>query len=175
MPSHTNQHEQDEHFMREAIAQARQGIATPGGAEVGCIITRNNKLVCAGFNEAELHHDPTAHAEIVTIRRLCAEWKTLTLAGCTLYCTLQPCAMCTIAAVWSGISRIIYGATRNDVHEMYFVEQHANTEDLIHDAYRNDIQIVSGVLAEECAQLYLKPTDPAPPEADPAHEPTTQP
>jgi tRNA(adenine34) deaminase len=154
--------------MRLAIEQAQRGFDTPGGAEVGCVLVKGGQLVCAGFNEAELSHDPTAHSEMVTIRRLAAQWQTLSLAGCTLYCTLQPCGMCTVASVWSGISRIVYGAGRNEVHPIYFAERHANAEDLIRDAFRNDIEIIGGVLAEECARFYLGPDDPAPPNLDPA-------
>jgi tRNA(adenine34) deaminase len=165
----------DEHFMRLAIEQAELGVNTPGGAEVGCVLMKDGELVCAGFNEAELRHDPTAHAEMVTIRRLAAEWQTLSLAGCTLYCTLQPCGMCTVASVWSGISRIVYGAGRAEAHAMYFVERRANAEDLIRDAFRNDIEIVAGVLADECGRFYLGPEETAPPEPDPAHAPTVEP
>ena len=161
--------------MRLAIEQARLGIRTPGGAEVGCVLVEHGMLAVAGFNEAEMHSDPTAHAEMVAIRRLSGERKTLSLAGVTLYCTLQPCAMCTAASLWSGISRIVYGAGREDVHPLYFVARVQNTEDLVAGAYRNDIEIVSGVLRQECAQFYLKPRDLAPPGFDPAHTPTVKP
>ena len=162
-------------MMRLAVEQAERGLRTPGGAEVGCVLVEGGRVVARGFNEAEMHSDPTAHAEMVTIRRLCAERKTLSLAGVTLYSTLQPCAMCTAASLWAGISRIVYGAGRGDVHEHYFAERVLNTEDLIAGAYRNDLEIVSGVLREECARFYLSPRDPAPPGPDPAHDPTAKP
>ena len=161
--------------MRLAIEQAKLGIHTPGGAEVGCVLVENGRVVASGFNEAAMHSDPTAHAEMVALRRLCAERNTLSLAGCTLYCTLQPCAMCTAAALWSGISRIVYGAGRADVHPLYFAQRVQNTEDLIADAYRGNIEIVSGVLRQACARFYLTPRDPQPPEPDPAHDPTVKP
>ncbi len=159
--------------MRLAIEQARLGIRTPGGAEVGCVLVEHGRVVAAGFNEAEMRWDPTAHAEMVAIRKLCAERGTLSLAGCMLYCTLQPCAMCTAASLWAGISRIVYGAGRQDVHPLYFAERLQNTEDLVAGAYRSDIEIVSGVLREECARFYRTPREAAPP--DPAHEPTRKP
>ncbi len=161
--------------MRLAIEQARLGIRTPGGAEVGCVLVEHGVLAASGFNEAAMHSDPTAHAEMVAIRRLCGERKTLSLAGVTLYSTLQPCAMCTAASLWSGISRIVYGAGRADVHPLYFVARVQNTEDIVAGAYRSDIEIVSGVLRAECAQFYLTPRDPAPPGFDPAHAPTVKP
>jgi tRNA(adenine34) deaminase len=163
----------DQHFMQLAIEQARLGLSTPGGAHVGCVITRNGELVASGFNEVEGSFDPSAHSEIVTMRRLCKQWQVTNLAGCTLYCTLQPCGMCTVACIWAGISRIVYGATRNDVNSIYFAESHANTADYLRDAFRSDIELTSGVLAEECSAFYVKKREATPPGADPAHAPTT--
>ena len=164
--------EEDRNFMQLAIEQARLGLATPGGAHVGCVITRDGELVASGFNQVEGLFDPTAHSEIVTIRRLCREWQVTSLRGCTLYCTLQPCGMCTVACIWAGVSRIVFGATRNDVNSIYFAERHANTADYLRDAFRSDIELSGGVLDEECSALYVKKDEAPPPETDPAHEAT---
>jgi tRNA(adenine34) deaminase len=166
---------QDLHFMRLAIQQARQGQQTLGGAEVGAVLVRDGAALCAGFNESEMRHDPTAHAEMVVIRRLCAELETNSLEGFTLYCTLQPCGMCTMACLWAGISRIVYGAGRDDVHAVYFESRHDNTFDFIRDAFRRDLQVEGGLLAEECAAFYAHPQQPVPEEADPAHGATEPP
>ncbi|HYI97763.1 MAG TPA: nucleoside deaminase [Bryobacteraceae bacterium] len=159
------QRDEDERFMRLAIEQARIGLQTPGAGEVGCIIVYNGEVVAAGHNESEMRHDPSAHAEIVTLRKLGQTWKTTEFRDCTLYCTLQPCGMCTVACIWGKIRRIVYGATRNDVHSMYFDARHTNASDLIGDAFRDDLEIVAGVLANECAELYYKPED-NPPETE---------
>ena len=159
--------------MRLALEQARLGRDTPGGAEVGAVLVRNGDLLCSGFNEGDLRHDPTAHAEMVTLRRFCAETQTMNLAGCTVYCTLQPCGMCTMACLWAGVSRIVFGAGRRDVSHIYFESRHNSTVDFIRDAFRNDLIIEGGVLAAECAALYASPTDPVP-DTDPAHA-STQP
>ncbi len=161
--------EQDTAFIRLAIEQAELGIRTPGGAEVGAVLVKDGKVVCRGFNESAMHHDPTAHAEMVTIRRLCAELGVESLEGYTLYCTLQPCGMCTMASLWAGVSRIVYGAGREDVHAVYFESRHNDTVDFIRDAFRADLEIEGGVLAEECARFYAKPKEPVPEEQDPAH------
>ena len=145
--------------MRRAIEQARKGDQIPGAGEVGCVIVREGQVLAAGHNEAEMRHDPTAHAEIVTLRKLGEKLQTTDFRGCTLYCTLQPCGMCSIACVWAKITRIVYGATRNDVHSMYFDTKHFNTADLIRDAFREDVEITGGVLAEECAQFYYRPSE----------------
>jgi tRNA(adenine34) deaminase len=155
---------EDEQFMRLAIEQARRGDRTPGAGEVGCVIVRDGEVLAAGHNEAEMSFDPSAHAEIVTMRRLGQKLRTTDFRGCTLYCTLQPCSMCAVACVWGKITRIVYGATRNDVHSMYFDARHINAVDLISDAFRKDVEIVGGVLAEECAEFYYRPSDSPPAE-----------
>jgi tRNA(adenine34) deaminase len=166
---------QDLHFMRLAIGQARHGQQTPGGAEVGAVLVKNGAVRCAGYNESEMRHDPTAHAEIVVIRRLCAELQTNSLEGFTLYCTLQPCGMCTMACLWAGISRVVYGAGRDDVHAVYFESRHNNSFDFIRDAFRDDLEIEGGVLNEDCAAFYAHPQQSLPEEDDPAHGPTEPP
>jgi tRNA(adenine34) deaminase len=153
------QMQSDEHFMRLAIEQARLGDQTPGAGEVGCVIVRNGEIIAQGHNEAELRHDPTAHAEIVTMRKAGERLGSADLSGCTIYCTLQPCSMCTVACLWGKIKRIVYGAGRKDVHEMYFDVRHLNVTDLVEDAFRNDLAITGGVLAQECAAFYYKPDD----------------
>lgn len=162
--------DEDVHFMRVALDMARQGRDTPGGAEVGAVLVQREEVVCTGFNEGEMRSDPTAHGEMVVIRRACAEMRTTRLDGYTLYCTLQPCGMCTMACLWAGISRVVYGARRQDVHPVYFESRHNDTVDLIRDAFRDDLAIEGGVLAAECAELYAKPGEPV--EKDAAHVPT---
>jgi tRNA(adenine34) deaminase len=153
----------DEGFMNLAIAQAAKGDARPGAGEVGCVIVHSGEVVAAGYNEAELRHDPTAHAEIVTMRKLGEKLRSTDFRGYTLYCTLQPCSMCTVACIWGKISRIVYGAGRNNVHSMYFDTKHINAVDLIADAFRDDLAIIGGVLADKCAELYYRPSDSPPP------------
>jgi tRNA(adenine34) deaminase len=160
----------DIRFVRLAIQQAHKGSQTPGGAQVGAVLVKYRAVAASAFNEGDMRHDPTAHAEMVVIRRLCAQLKTTSLAGYTLYCTLQPCGMCSMACLWAGISRIVYGAGRDDVNSVYFESRHFDTTDFIRQAFRDDMEIEGGVLSEECASLYLKGEDPEP--VDPAHEAT---
>jgi tRNA(adenine34) deaminase len=163
---------EDLHFMRLAVQQANRGATTPGGAEVGCVLVFNGIAAEADYNETQRLNDPTAHSEIVAIRSLCARLERPELRGYTLYCTLQPCGMCTFACVWAGISRIVYGATRKNVNTIYFDTRHSNTADLIGDCYRDDIKIEGGVLEEECCRLYLAPNEDASDLVNPAHQAT---
>jgi tRNA(adenine34) deaminase len=84
------------------------------------------------------------------------------LRGATLYSTLQPCGMCSMASIWAKIGRIVYGAGREDVHRMYFEDRHLDTLDFIRDAYRDDLSVQGGVLAAACAALYHSPDESVP-------------
>lgn len=149
----------DAKFMRLAIEQAWLGKNTPGGGEVGCVIVQDGRVIAAGHNEAEMRHDPTAHAEIVTLRRVGEKLQSMEFRDCTVYCTLQCCSMCTAACIWAKVKRVVFGASRKDVHSMYFDSRDLDTWDLIAKAYKDDIEVVGGVLAEECAELYVGPEE----------------
>ncbi len=152
---------QDDVFMRRALELALIGDAR-GGAPIGAILVLDNRIVAEGFNQVEHEADPTAHAEIVAMRALGKKLGKPDFRGATLYSTLQPCGMCTMASVWAKVSRIVYGAGSNDVHRMYFEDRHLRTLELLTDAYRNDMTIRGGVLKRECAALYNKPHDNVP-------------
>ena len=155
----------DRVFMARALELARQGDRTEGASPIGCVIVLDGRVVAEGHNEVGLRHDPTAHAEMVAIRRAGAALKREELGGATLYSTLQPCGMCTMASIWSHVGRIVYGAGRDDVHRMYFEDRHLDTMNFIRDAYRKDMPVVEGVLREECAALFYGPDDEPPVEA----------
>lgn len=152
----------DEDFMRRAIALAREGRRAPGGAEIGCVIVLNGEIVGEGHNEVDARHDPTAHAEIVAMRRAGERLGTHEFRGATLYSTLQPCGMCSMASIWAKLDRIVYGAERHQVHEMYFEDRHFDTMDFVGDAFKDDIAIEGGVLGAECAELYVGPDEHVP-------------
>lgn len=152
----------DQDFMRRAMALARQGQRTPGANEIGCVITLNGEIVGEGHNEVDMRCDPTAHAEIVAIRRACERVGAAELRGATLYSTLQPCGMCSMASIWAKLGRIVYGAERHQVHEMYFEDRHMNAVDFIADAFKDDVSIEGGLLGDECAALYVGPDEHVP-------------
>jgi tRNA(adenine34) deaminase len=151
-------------FMRRALEWAKKGEATPGGNPIGALIVINGEVVGEGYNENELRFDPTAHGEMVAIRRACEALGTVELRGATLYSTLQPCGMCSMASIWAKIGRIVYGAGRGDVHNMYFEERDRGTVDYVLHAYRDDITLRGGVLAEDCAKFYVGPKEQVPEE-----------
>lgn len=147
----------DHRWMHRAVELARTGGAVPGRNPIGCVIVRNGTVIGEGCNEVDQRHDPTAHAEIVSIRRAGSALECHELRDAVLYTTLQPCGMCTMASIWAKIGRIVYGAGRDDVHQMYFEDRHLDTLDFIRDAFRDDLSVEGGLLAGACASLYIPP------------------
>ena len=154
--------EDDERFMRRAIELGQAGDRKPGGSPIGCVIVLDGKIIGEGHNQTEMDCDPTAHGEVVAMRRAGKTIGNWELRGATLYSTLQPCGMCSMASIWAKIGRIVYGAERDQVHKMYFEDRHLSTQDYIRDAYRSDLIMEGGLLADECAQLYFGPDDDLP-------------
>lgn len=158
----------DRELMQQAIAIARIGKNTPGASPIGCIIVLDGEVVGSAHNEVGIQHDPSAHAEMVAIRRACAKLGREDLRGAVLYSTLQPCGMCTMASIWAHVGRIVYGAGRDDVHRMYFEDRNLDTMNFVVDAYRDDLQVIGGVASEQCVELYYRPWD-EPPEEEQAN------
>ncbi len=152
----------DADFMRRAMALAAKGDRKPGANPIGCVIVLDGEVIGEGHNEVDLRHDPTAHAEIVAMRRAGERLSRSEFRGATLYSTLQPCGMCTMATIWAKIGRVVYGAEREQVHPMYFEDRHFDTIDFIRDAFRDDLRVEGGVLAAACAKLYVGPDEDVP-------------
>lgn len=154
----------DEYFMQEAIRIASEKGSDPSLSPIGCIIVLRGTILAARRNKVAEHRDATAHAEIEAIRAAGAAFENGELRDATLYTTLQPCGMCTMASIWSKVRRIVYGAGRDDVHRMYFEARHVDTLAFVGKAYRDDLSITGGVLREDCAKLYYRPWDKVPAE-----------
>ncbi|MBB3938487.1 tRNA(adenine34) deaminase [Novosphingobium fluoreni] len=153
----------DEDWMREAVRLAVDEKGTdPANTPIAALVVRDGRFVASGVNRTAEHCDPTAHAEIEALRAAGKALGDMRMEGATLYTTLQPCGMCTMASIWAGVSRIVYGAGRDDVHEMYFEDRHLSTLDFVADAYKDDLQLEGGVLTAQCAPLYYGPDDDVP-------------
>lgn len=152
----------DENFMLQAIALAKTKGTDPSDTPIAAIIVRNGIVISTAVNETADNNDATAHAEIVAIRRAGAALGSADLGDATLYSTLQPCGMCSLASIWANIGRIVYGAARNQVHEMYFEDRTLSTMDYISDAYKDDLALEGPCLGAECAKLYYRPNDNVP-------------
>ena len=101
-------------LMRQAIAEAREGINAGHGGPFGTVIVKDGKIVGRGHNCVLLLNDPTCHGEVSAIRDAGKNLGTFDLSGCELYTTGEPCHMCLCACMWANISKIYYGCTIDD-------------------------------------------------------------
>jgi tRNA(adenine34) deaminase len=137
----------DEEWMRRALELA-SGCAEHGDVPIGAVVVREDREVAAAGNERELRGDPTAHAEILAMRRAAAAAESWRLDGCTLYVTLEPCAMCAGAVVLARLDRVVFGA--NDPKAGFA----GSLGNLVQDPRLNhEAALVPGVLADESGDL----------------------
>ncbi|MFA5815937.1 MAG: nucleoside deaminase [Bacteroidales bacterium] len=109
----------DKIFLARAIQLARENVAI-GGGPFGAVIVKNGQTVAESANQVISIPDPTAHAEIQTIRLAAKNLKTFDLTGTTLYTSCEPCPMCLGAVYWSRISRVVYASDRHDAEKAGF-------------------------------------------------------
>lgn len=98
--------------MRRAIELSRQAMDEGAGPPFGAVIVRDGRVVAEGYNNSFVTNDPTAHAEIVAIRRACEAVGSRSLKGCVIYSSSEPCPMCLGAIYWSGIGKVFYANDR---------------------------------------------------------------
>ena len=137
----------DERFMREAMGLAREADSL-GEVPVGAVVVREGVIVGRGFNAPISSHDPSAHAEVGALRDAALRLANYRLPGCTLYVTLEPCAMCAGAIQHARIARLVYGAPDPKTGACGSVVNLFDEARLNHHA-----EIAGGVLAEECGGL----------------------
>ncbi len=148
----------DEQFMQIAIDTAKEAEST-GGAAIGAIMVKDGKVIARGLSNPWGKRDPSNHGEIDCIRNTAKDNDLMDMAGCTMYGTLEPCSMCVGAALWAGVDRIVFGVYAEDVagnnyeYDDYSSEQLAKTSRRAADPPRGKIEIVGGVMREECTGL----------------------
>jgi tRNA(adenine34) deaminase len=137
----------DVDWMTRALGLARQA-AESGEVPVGAVIVRDHQVVGEGYNLTVTEADPTTHAEVVAIRRAAAALGDWRLLDCTLYVTLEPCAMCAGAIVLARIPRVVFGAADPKAGMV------VSLGNLLQDRRLNHrCEVTSGVLAEESGEL----------------------
>ena len=139
----------DSVFMRQAIDQARNAWAL-GEVPVGAIVVRNDEVIATGFNQPIGTHDPTAHAEIMALRAAASILGNYRLPGCSLFVTLEPCAMCAGAMLHARLARVVFGAADPKTGACGSVVDLFGQVQLNHHT-----EVTGGVLADDCS-LMLK-------------------
>ncbi|MHB1590377.1 MAG: tRNA adenosine(34) deaminase TadA [Sulfuricella sp.] len=133
--------------MREALGLAREAWAA-GEVPVGAVVVRNGEIVGRGFNAPISRHDPSAHAEIMALRDAAENLGNYRLVGCSLYVTLEPCAMCMGAIFHARVERVVYGASDPKTGACgSIIDLPAETRLNYHT------EVVGGILADECGGL----------------------
>ena len=102
-----------------AIEKAKESVAR-GGFPAGAIIIKDGNIIGEGISIGNILHDPTSHGEMASIRNACQNLKSSSLSGATLYASMQPCLMCLGAAMWAGITEIVYACPQNKVPGDYY-------------------------------------------------------
>jgi tRNA(Arg) A34 adenosine deaminase TadA len=134
-------------YVRAAIAEA-EAAEVNGEVPVGAVVVHNNKIIGRGQNRVLRDSDPTAHAEIVALREAGLALKNYRLEDCTLYATLEPCAMCAGAILHARLSRLVYAAPDPKAGACGSVLSVLN-----HPALNHKLEILPGLLSEECGTL----------------------
>ncbi|PIQ14220.1 MAG: tRNA adenosine(34) deaminase TadA [Hydrogenophilales bacterium CG_4_9_14_3_um_filter_59_35] len=133
--------------MRQALVLARDAWAV-GEVPVGAVVVKDGEIVGRGFNAPISRHDPSAHAEIMALRDAAEHLGNYRLAGCSLYVTLEPCAMCMGAIFHARITRVVYGASDPKTGAC------GSIIDLPAEARLNyHAEVAGGILADECGGL----------------------
>jgi len=134
-------------YLRAAIAEAQAAEAS-GEVPVGAVVVHNGEIIGRGQNRVLRDSDPTAHAEIVALREAGLAQQNYRLEDCDLYVTLEPCAMCAGAILHARVRRLIYAAADPKAGACGSVLDVMN-----HPRLNHKLEVVSGLLAEECGQM----------------------
>ena len=140
--------------MREAIRLSYEKMEQGEGGPFGAVIVRKGEILARGWNQVTSLKDPTAHAEIVAIRKACQILDTFWLEDCELFTSCEPCPMCLGAIYWTRIPRIYYANTREDANKIGFDDQFIYDE-LAKDIGQRKIKMIP-LLREEAQKVFLK-------------------
>ncbi|HEB26416.1 MAG TPA: tRNA adenosine(34) deaminase TadA [Porticoccus sp.] len=137
----------DREWMTRALLLAEQAGAADE-VPVGAVLVKDGVAIGEGWNRPISTCDPTAHAEVMALRDAASRLENYRLPETTLYVTIEPCTMCVGAILHARVGRIVYGATEPRAGA---VESQLRLTDMTH--YNHKVEVVGGVLAEECSQL----------------------
>ena len=144
----------DAMWLRQAIDKAREGMAA-GQSPFGAVIVRGGQLVSAAHNTVWRDTDPTAHAEVNCIRLAAKLLASISLQGCEMFTTCEPCPMCLSAIHWAKIDRVVFGAEICDATAAGFSELKMPAQGLAATA-GSPLRVEGGLLTNECRELFQR-------------------
>lgn len=110
-------------MMREAIRLSIENVESGNGGPFGAVVVKDGKIIARGTNQVTSSNDPTAHAEVVAIRKACEVLGSFQLDGCEIYTSCEPCPMCLGAIYWARPDKIYYANTKKDAADINFDDQ----------------------------------------------------
>ena len=126
--------EKDREFINRAIQLSEKGMDSNKGGPFGAIVVKDNVVIAAGVNQVTSKNDPTAHAEVVAIRKACEKLNTFQLEDCVVYTSCEPCPMCLGAIYWARPKAVYYACTKEDAAKIGF------DDDFIYDEINKKIE-----------------------------------
>ncbi len=138
-------------FMALAFEEAQKGVDLGEGGPFGAVIVKDGEVIARGHNEVIKDNDPTAHAEMVVIRKASAILEDFHLKGCTLYVTGEPCPMCFSAIHWAHMDTVVYCLTKEEAAEIGFDD--VNITELLLHPKQEDIPFIH-TPDKACQELY---------------------
>jgi guanine deaminase len=122
------QKERDNKFLERAIELSKLGMLSGKGGPFGCVVVQGDEIVGEGNNQVTSSNDPTAHAEVVAIRKACEKLGTYQLNNCEIYTSCEPCPMCLGAIYWARPKRVVYANTRQEAAAIEFDDDYIYNE-----------------------------------------------
>jgi tRNA(adenine34) deaminase len=141
------QAELDRQYMQQAIEQAMLA-ASAGEVPVGAVLVRDGQVIAKGFNQPISNSDPSAHAEMLTLRQAALAEQNYRLPGTTLYVTLEPCTMCAGAILHARVDRVVFGAPDPKTGAAGSVMDVFSSKQINHQT-----SVEGGIMVDECGQL----------------------
>ena len=146
-------------FMERAVELAKEGVNSCGGP-FGAVIVKDGKIIGEAYNEVTKTKDPTAHAEVLAIKRACKKLETFDLTGCDLYSSCEPCPMCLAAMYWARINKLYYSSTREDAKKAGFKDSIIYNEVMLRNEERQLVTVKMKIKgSNEPFDLWIKKKD----------------
>lgn len=111
-------------FMELAVKEARRGIADSHGGPFGAVVVKDGKVIASSHNMVLSNNDPSAHAEVLAIRKACEILGKPMIPECEIYSSCEPCPMCLSAIMWARIPTVYYGCTKEDAGKIGFMDDY---------------------------------------------------
>ncbi|MEA3497091.1 MAG: nucleoside deaminase [Bacteroidota bacterium] len=139
-------------FMSVAINEAQNGMYKNEGGPFGAVIVKDGKIISVAHNEVLSSNDPTAHAEIIAIRKASKKLNNFDLSDCEIYSTAEPCPMCLAAIHWARLKKLYFGTNQKDATRIGFDDE--KFYEIIKDKQKSSLIITKDVERDKCLSLF---------------------